>query len=903
MIPHQLQVKNFLSYGPELQTIVFGDHRLICLSGKNGHGKSALLDALTWAIWGQARKIGSASKADEGLLRLGHTHMMVIFDFSFHTTMYRIRREFRIARSKGYTNLEFGIIDQEMDQVIPLTEKTTRETQIKIENIIGLNFESFVNSAFLRQGQANEFSKKSPKERKDILASILGLEKFDLLKKAALEKIKHAYNEQKSLTKVIERIQNELNQTGALTDQHTRNKAMLETVERQATTLTKEHEQLSAQLEKINKQLHELSLQIYRDEQLQKEELQYWEQLQTLKTTWHQTRATTPVTSSLDQLMIDKKQVHDLLTQQHSRQEHAAQLHKQHATIVSQEHALATHLYAEHANARTHASREIERRATLLEALKQNLAELQQRVTKLTNDKTSLHTQREQVTKEQQSLPSLETMHTQEREYRNSQEQYNKQKMQLEALKQEHTMLLQKTGMALDSNNPSCPVCEQAVSAARKRFLQTRYNKEQHELEHNINTAIATTKHLEEIVLNNEATLKDTTTVRERHAAFASRQTELIKQVTQIDEELTELTHRKQELTDSIRTHTSHLEAAHKKLTMLDQDMPLERSDEYKKLLIQKKELEQNITENAIDQEQLKRLTHELQTIEKQISEHLTQAQRVAQHEQCKTRMSESIACLRKIKIERAELAHYRTIQQELTKQQTELCNHSEQLQQELRLLQGRTTQLLQERATLEHQQHARDSLKKDLNTYTATIKQHDETIDTYQILATAFGKDGIQALLIEEALPEIEHEANALLAKLTENQSQIIIESVRDLKKGGMKETLDIMISDPVGIRSYELFSGGEAFRIDFALRIAISKLLARRAGTSLQTLIIDEGFGSQDEEGLSHIMDALYKIQDDFEKIIIVSHLPSMKNQFPVHFTIEKGSRGSTVSVSYNG
>ena len=125
----------------------------------------------------------------------------------------------------------------------------------------------------------------------------------------------------------------------------------------------------------------------------------------------------------------------------------------------------------------------------------------------------------------------------------------------------------------------------------------------------------------------------------------------------------------------------------------------------------------------------------------------------------------------------------------------------------------------------------------------------------------------------------------------------------MRDLKKGGTKETLDIKISDQAGIRPYELFSGGEAFRIDFALRIAISKLLARRAGTALQTLIIDEGFGSQDEEGLGHIMDALHKIQEDFSKIIIVSHLPAMKDQFPVQFLIEKGVQGSTVSVIEQG
>ncbi len=86
---------------------------------------------------------------------------------------------------------------------------------------------------------------------------------------------------------------------------------------------------------------------------------------------------------------------------------------------------------------------------------------------------------------------------------------------------------------------------------------------------------------------------------------------------------------------------------------------------------------------------------------------------------------------------------------------------------------------------------------------------------------------------------------------------------------------------------------------RIDFALRVALSQLLARRAGTTLQTLIIDEGFGSQDEEGLSRVMDAIYRVQDQFAKIIIVSHLPAMKDQFPVHFSVIKRPTGSFVQV----
>ncbi|MBA3954147.1 AAA family ATPase, partial [Candidatus Dependentiae bacterium] len=92
MIPLKLHIKNFVSYGATPQIIDFEPYQLICLSGKNGHGKSALLDALTWVLWGQARKVAGTAKADEGLLRLGQTSMMVSLDFSCNKEFYRVRR-------------------------------------------------------------------------------------------------------------------------------------------------------------------------------------------------------------------------------------------------------------------------------------------------------------------------------------------------------------------------------------------------------------------------------------------------------------------------------------------------------------------------------------------------------------------------------------------------------------------------------------------------------------------------------------------------------------------------------------------------------------------------------------------------------------------------------------------
>jgi exonuclease SbcC len=171
---------------------------------------------------------------------------------------------------------------------------------------------------------------------------------------------------------------------------------------------------------------------------------------------------------------------------------------------------------------------------------------------------------------------------------------------------------------------------------------------------------------------------------------------------------------------------------------------------------------------------------------------------------------------------------------------------------------------------------------------------------DVYEKLTIAFGKDGIQALIIEGAIPEIEEEANDILGRLTENRTQISIEPLRDLKSGGTKETLDIKISDEMGTRSYELYSGGEAFRTDFALRIALSKLLAKRAGTRLRTLVIDEGFGTQDAPGLEHLIQAIQSISEDFDKIIVVTHLEILKNAFPVRIEVVKHpDTGSTYEV----
>lgn len=170
-----------------------------------------------------------------------------------------------------------------------------------------------------------------------------------------------------------------------------------------------------------------------------------------------------------------------------------------------------------------------------------------------------------------------------------------------------------------------------------------------------------------------------------------------------------------------------------------------------------------------------------------------------------------------------------------------------------------------------------------------------------FEELTQAFGKKGIQAMLIETAIPELEHEANELLGRMTDNQFHLAFETQRDTRKGDNTiETLDIRISDGLGTRDYQMFSGGEAFRVNFAVRIALSKLLARRAGANLKTLIIDEGFGSQDGTGRDRLVEAINSIQSEFERILVITHIQELKDMFQAQIEITKTPEGSMWAIT---
>ncbi len=906
MIPLKLQLKNFLSYGPELQIINFEPYSLICLSGKNGHGKSALLDAITWALWGQARKISGTAKSDEALLHIGQTQMIVIFDFFCNNQTYRIRREYMKTYGKPYVAVNFGILNQKNDTFISISGKTIRTTQTIIERTINIDFDSFINSAFLRQGQANEFSKKSPKERKEILGTILGLGTYETIRKLATEKTRQATIEKTSLLMYQEKIIQELATTKTVSEQLTSIEQQLSTITQKEGQYAQKHQTIENKRKQLLEKRQQQQLFSLKLEHLIKEEVKQQEILRTTYTKWKTIHAKQLHLPDYYQLELHKKQLVETINKHQLQFQQSLELKEQYLAFQEQLQHLMQELQKKQHQTLQQQAITVERLTFEKQFHEQQIEQLKNTEQEHKKEYQAIKQERNLCCTELQKLDSkLQKQTSIIKQFEKRKEYYQKFVTQSSLMQQNLTNLVHKQRLAHDDTNPSCPLCEQNLSASRRRFLKQKFIKEEHFLKHKINHITNVLKKLKELLITQHKEVDILAKTAEQQKLLQLQQEDSEKKCNKLIALLQSLQEKQQVAQKGCEQAVCTVDDAARQLEERKKNshILLENNQTYQIKKQESQKLVKQLTNVQYQPEIHNQARTQLQQVEEQLSEYQKDLEQIAAQDQRKQTIHELCLALKKFKQEKSTIQKALAPFSDLVSHEEMLKSEEQMLVMEVQKLNKHKETLLQEKGRLEQQQQKHNQLEQELTQYKQKVVILNETIDDYQAIAMATSKDGIQALLIQDILPEIEQEANALLAKLTDNQSQIFIESLRDLKKGGTKETLDIKISDTIGIRSYELFSGGEAFRIDFALRIAISKFLARRAGTSLQTLIIDEGFGSQDEDGLSHIMDAIYKIQDDFAKVIIVSHLSFMKDLFPVHFLVEKGFTGSTVTVLEQG
>ena len=174
------------------------------------------------------------------------------------------------------------------------------------------------------------------------------------------------------------------------------------------------------------------------------------------------------------------------------------------------------------------------------------------------------------------------------------------------------------------------------------------------------------------------------------------------------------------------------------------------------------------------------------------------------------------------------------------------------------------------------------------------------EAIPVYEILENAFDKDGIPTAILKDLVPEVEDGASRILQDLSNGRMRVSFQFGRETRAGTQTDELVVEAEDDSGRHPVTRFSGGERMRINLALRLGISEVIARRSGYKgkIETLIIDEGLSALDEEGRQAAIEILRQLRQRFRKILVISHLDDVKDAFDTKLIVSKSAAGQSIA-----
>jgi exonuclease SbcC len=1006
MIPRQLNLKNFLSY--RQATLDFRGLHTACICGANGAGKSSLLEAITWVIWGQTR-----TATEEDVIHAGEKNVRVDFEFIYNCQTYRI---IRTRQRRGGSTLDFQIENE--GQFNSISEKGIRATQQRIIECLKLDYDTFINSAYLRQGRADEFMLRRPSERKQILADLLKLNQYENLATQAKDLAKQYQGKADELAYNLQEIESNLQARAVITDRL--NNTAKELKQFQAT-----HKKAQEKLRRLQAVYHQrqsweerLNWHQNHDDNLTKKIRQIREERQIIET---QLTQLAPLLNNageintgyqqLQQLQQEEANLRDKFQAYQNALQQKQELEQQ---LRDKSNNLILAIQREKTNLENLERQEEELKITIekagkiqpalqklshyrqrlqeLDRVQHQVAPLQQRCltlrTGLEREAAKLHAKLEQlqeqenylnellakVPEKRQELLTIEGQLEELEKKRNYQRRVEEKELTQRSFQQRYEENQLNLARQLEEvrhklnllaeEGAACPLCERELDENHRNYVREKTLKEQKQIENEswrygeqIRTCERELTNLRAEGDNLRKKLAIEDSLKQKYAKLEeqldnSGDTYIKAQKIRTEKEALETLLNSGNYARELQDELQLLEQQITSLNYDEQTHSLVRQEEkrWRRAEIQKAQLDeaqgkydkiqpekpQKIQQIAALEAQLQQLT-ETSPIQEKIREKEAYLQQLnyddRQHNQVRNNLKKTLIYQQKY----TELQQAKNLEPQLkkkleklaaelkslegekaaTKEQLEsIAKQIEQfadcrkdiqiLEQECADRQQIIDNFLTKKGGLEQSLTNLDNLQTEYENISNRLQEVRKNYRIYQELGQAFGKNGLQALMIENVLPQLEAEANQILARLTGNQLHVQFKTQKERanrfqkKSAKLIDTLDIIISDAQGTRSYETYSGGEAFRINFSIRLALAKLLAQRAGTYLQFLIVDEGFGTQDAEGCDRLIAALNAIASDFTCILTVTHMPQFKEAFQTRIEVQKTNQGSQLSLS---
>lgn len=846
-----------MCYREGVPTLDLENVEIACLTGDNGHGKTALLDSITWAIWGKAR-----ARTQEELVHQGQRTMRVDLDFSSHDQIYRVTRihSKSTTGSAGKTELNLSILKDGVP--VSIMGNTIRDTEQQIIDLLHMDYDTFISTSYLRQGDADQFTRSRPAERKQILAEVLDLSYYERLEKKSRDRTREIQSSLVANKSLFETRSNDISNKeniGADLMKALQVVSNLTPLEKETTDSNMSLALKKEGLDRDQSEVSDLESAIKNSstelDELKVQSIKFNDELDQLEALLIRADDIAEKKSELDEGRNLLSSMSQALVTIRKLESDAGKLEKY---IALEERELKSKI--EHLNGILIS--DLIPAAENILASEKKLADLQSALSKIS--------QRKKCLGEEESQRQSMVVDANQLELEN--------KAVLDEMEQ-----TRKRFDLLDDSEASCPVCDQPLGKHSRDHLKGE--------------------------LENQG-IKGRRKYRENQFRISELREETKKSEQRLSNARTLLTKENDELEKAIFTVEAQIAACQEKkatIPKINEELrSLSERCEKKKFSLseqsQLRDIERSILNLGYDNGRHADLDQKVRNLEP-FGDLFAQIEQAAERRRSLREFIDSNA--ESSRQREFEINGWNSTMHSLKSRLSESSEIEKALSSSRTRLEELRTELqsaISSRDVAQNSLREIETFEKEIEMLNKQILEDSNELEIYEELAAAFGRNGIQALMIERAVPQIEETANELLGKLTDNRMAVRLqlkEGRIDRTTGLRSEELDISISDEVGTRSYETFSGGEAFRIDFAIRISLSKLLASRSGAPLPILFIDEGFGSQDSSGQERLTEVIQSIQPEFEKIIVITHIDHMKESFEERIEVLKTEHGSTFQL----
>lgn len=912
MRPISLTIDGFTSFKKETH-IPFQGMEVFAITGENGAGKSSILEAMLFALYGKTARLGNEKK---DLISLGRDRLAVSLEFETAGKIYRVTRSFK---TKGNPFIKLETLQKDSWKEVSHGRAVVEK---EIERILRMPYEAFTKAVLIPQGNFDAFLKpNTPKERREVLMELFDLHIYERMRKRA----KQIRSETEGRREEME------HQLSTRFENATEKELKIAEKEQQA--LQTKSTSLQEQQEQSKKEwAHRKAIMEFIDEFHEtKEKLKSLES--TLREHGSQRKTAEKDHSLSREAMASIPNLEIKKTELSQSAERLQEILKKELLLKECESSLQESISA---------SQQIDQRMKALQKEKENLDSEMKKVRLEANgtgfnqeymddllalygDARELATQRtaisrlekgieEESTKIQRFEKQVETLGQALTELNSK---VSQKKSESDAAEKELEALLLKR--RLQPGDP-CPVCgsilkapptvsEEKISKARAAFhaakdeLQT-LEKDQLSTQKDDASLRAEWNQAKQVLSQKNSDFRKTEKQLLTGESFL-REKAKVPENTYPETYVTQQFETQKKLQETFRKIQTHLQDLEQTVHQKEKDI-LNLHSDWK---LKNAELQDRKNRCTALQEEIDHLKQKVQhhlKVKKDLDHVLISIQQDQHQIEAKISEIRENARLTEMRLVKFQEAEAYVAEQVETKRASyeNLLPRFEGLSSKERKYSEADLKALEEKMSLRSRElqeraHALGAIQTRIESIRENIKKAkqlqkearklNEKAVLYKTLSQQLGSKALQEFVVATILAKLIEAANNYLSDLTQGRYGLDQEEenivVKDSWSGGEA-------------RITQTLSGGESFVVSLSLAMALTEFVG---GAHLGSLFLDEGFGSLDREKLDLVYEALGKVTGSGKLIAVVTHVEELANRFPIRLHVTNEPSGSKVDFLY--